>query len=103
MGVFLLLYLELLVIWGYGCFDWQSAIWELDERENAISENLGVERWFSFSEDFVVGIGAVLSGCSRFWGNFYSMIYLWDEGSTTWSGITLKFASRNIAFNGIVG
>lgn len=44
MGVFLLLYLELLVIWGYGCFDWQSAIWELDERENAISENLGVER-----------------------------------------------------------
>lgn len=25
-------------------FDWQTAIWELDEGENTISENLGVER-----------------------------------------------------------
>ena len=41
--MFLLLYVELLVIWGYGFFDWQTAIWELDEGENTISENLGVE------------------------------------------------------------
>lgn len=29
---------------GYVFFDWQTAIWELDEGENTISENLGVER-----------------------------------------------------------